>query len=107
MAKLKGTNIVTGRELMKSKGEEGGRLLQSKLSPEDYRLYAVTMPVSWVPIEPADRILRAVAEVLYPDAPDKCAALGSASVKVQMSGIYRFLIMIPTTHFILKQHAAI
>jgi hypothetical protein len=107
MAKLKGTNIVTVRDLMKPLGEEGNRQLQTKLSAEDYKLYINTVPVSWVPIEQADRIFNAVAGILFPEEKKRCEALGRASARAQMSGIYRFLIMIPTTRFIIKQQAAI
>ncbi len=105
MARIKGTDMVILRQLIKQKGENAEREFLTKL-PQNLRdRYGIILTTSWTDIEEQSNIYEAAANFLFPGQKNNVSKLLCEVAKKSYSGIYRIFIKIPTITFIIKTAA--
>jgi hypothetical protein len=101
--KSKGTGVAWLRELIQKKGPEADQAMAKALSPDDYRAFRTSMPISWISEEAITRIFKAAGDVLFAEAPSPLAEVGRGMAKANMTGIYKFMLRVTTIPFIMSQ----
>jgi hypothetical protein len=106
MAGWKGSILVDTRELVKRYNREEDVL--QKLSEELQSIYKKTLPVSWIPVEKGELILKVISEVLYPNDPKAAFKIGVDIAKKHFDGgIYKVIMRVVSIEMILKKTAKI
>jgi hypothetical protein len=105
MANVKATDIVIIRDMLKGKGDDYNTLVSS-LKPESLKIFQTTLSLSWIPIEIEAEIIQAAARLFFPQDPRPIFKLGLTVAGKQFSGIYKFLLRIPSIAFIIKNASA-
>jgi hypothetical protein len=103
MPKTKGTGINWLRDMIDHRGPAAAEALSKALSPEDHIIFRSAMPVAWIPEETATRIYVAAGNILFSGKPDAVVEVGRGMAKANLTGIYKLLLPLVTTPFILKQ----
>lgn len=105
MADTKGTTLVFLKQAIARKGGDLERRFLNGLSPDEVKLYTTVMPVSWLPIEPVTRMLKAGAETLYPGDRQGLRKIGHDLAQDNLTGLYKVLIKMTTVPFLMAQIA--
>ncbi len=105
LSRTKGTDVVALRKMFKEKGEAAEKEFLSRLSPAVRDLYQQSLAFQWNAVELQTQLYRAAAEALFPGSPDPLRRLGYEMARRSYSGVYQFLLRIPSTSFVIHQAA--
>lgn len=105
MSRTKGTDVVALRALCKERGREFEAALVASLPPELAKLYQESLAFNWNPVEAQTRLYEAAAEALYPGEPERMMRLGREMARRSYSGVYKVLLRLPSTQFVIGQAA--
>jgi hypothetical protein len=101
----RGMNIISLRKVFEKAGKEKENQFLSQLSPELYKIYKMTMATSWNSENLAVELYQEAVRVLFPDQPKSLRLLGKNMAEITYSGIYRFILRIPSIPFVMKRVA--
>jgi hypothetical protein len=92
MSNTKGTEITWLRSYLEKKGfkEE----LVKHLDEKENEIFRRTLPISWVPLNYANRIFEKAAQLVFPGDQDGLRKLGRENGKDHMSGIYKIILRV-------------
>ncbi len=105
MPRSKGTNVVFLRKLMEKRGPTAEADFLARLEPEEKRIFATALPISWVPSEMVAHMLEVAAATLYPNDPLGLRWIGQDLARDNLSGIYKSLLRLTTITFVIGQCA--
>lgn len=105
MSKIKGTDVVALRVLLKEKGAAAEEAFQGLLTSELKRLYLDTMAFTWNSVDLQTRLYEAAVEILFPGDPDGLCRLGREMARRSYSTIYKILLRLPSLQFVMNQAA--
>jgi len=106
MANVKATDIVIIREMLKEKGDDFIKTMNSSLKPEVLKTFQTALSINWIPLEVEAEILQAAARLFFPKDPRPIFKLGYTVSGKQFTGIYKFFLRIPSVSFIIKNATA-
>lgn len=92
MSNLKGTDIVSVKNMLPQAGNEVLQQFLHDLSPEARDKFQKVLAVSWVPVSLASEIFEKASQVLYPSDPLALQKLARACADDHFKGIYKFLV---------------
>ena len=101
--RTKGTDIVALRKIFKARGDAAD--FEASLPPDLRRLYRESLAFHWNPVTDQTALYRAASEVLYPGDPDGLMRLGRDMALHSYSTVYKILLRLPTTQFVIAQAA--
>lgn len=107
MAKIKGTDIVSLRKLVREKGELTEQSLLKAFSDEEKKTYLETSPISWTPVDLQARVYQVASDSLFPGQFDSVIRLQLEIAKRSYSNFYKIFLAIPSVAFIMKRAASI
>jgi hypothetical protein len=107
MAKYKAALLILMRKLFQTSGPGVEQAFLRRLTPEEIRLYQTALPITWVPIDQAERMLQAAAAALYPQDPMGLRRLGAEEAKDNLRGIYKALLQVVSVTTAMEQVARI
>jgi uncharacterized protein (TIGR02265 family) len=103
MARMKATDIVTLKKVLRSRTDDSEQRLLSKLSPNLCDLYQNSLAFAWNEIDQQTQLYHQAAHLLFPAHPHALHQLGRTIAQQVYTGIYRVLLRIPSTEFLIGQ----
>jgi hypothetical protein len=107
MARIKGTDLVNLRKLLKKRGKEVEQEFMAALPENDRQIYKLVMATSWTPVDVQARIYMTAAKLLYPGQPNGVERLHYDLAEQAYSGIYSIFLRIPSLNFIISRVASL
>jgi len=107
MSKTKGTDVITLRAALASKGPEVEKIFEQKLTPALVAVYRRITTTSWTEVADQMAIYQAAADVLFAQDPERMMRLGVLLGSKAFSGIYKLFLRVPTVEYIFKRAARI
>ncbi len=105
MYRTKGTDVVALRQIFKERGGEAERAFLAKLAPAQAELYQRSLAFIWNDVDQQTAVYHAAAEVLYPGEAEGLKRLGWEMARRSYRGVYRVLLRLPSTQFVMSQAA--
>lgn len=105
MFKTKGTDVVALRRIFKERGAGPEQVFLSRLPPDLLDLYRCSLAFVWNDVDLQVALYRAAAEVLFPNDREGLKRLGWEMARRSYSGIYKILLRLPSTRFVMDQAA--
>lgn len=105
MFKTKGTDVVALRQILKERGTEQEQAFLAKLTPDQAELYRSSLAFVWNDVDLQVAVYRVAASVLYPGDPEGLKRLGWEMARRSYRGVYRILLRLPSTQFVMDQAA--
>jgi hypothetical protein len=100
----KGTGIDYVRRLVAKTGVDEAALTD-RLSPAEAGVYRDALALSWVDCHVAERILRAAAELVYPDHPRPLFELSRRMAQDNLGGIYKLMLRVASVPTVIERGA--
>jgi hypothetical protein len=107
MARIKGTDLVSLKKLLKTKVKAVEEKFLGSLSENDLQTFKTVIATSWTPVEVQARIYLAAAHALYPRQINAVEQLHHELAHQTYSGIYSIFLKIPSLKFIISRVAAL
>jgi len=104
-AQIKAATISFIKTRMHALANGSEERLLARLQPAARTSYVGAMPISWVPMNHADSIYAAAAEILYPGVAHPIRELGRDAGRASFSSIYRVLLRVLSVPYIMEQAA--
>jgi Protein of unknown function (DUF2378) len=105
MYKTKGTDLVALRQIFKELGPEKEQAFRARLSAERVDLYQRSLAFIWNDVDEQVAVYEAAAAVIHPDDPEGLKQLGWEMARRSYSGVYKILLRLPSTQFVMNQAA--
>jgi hypothetical protein len=97
--------VVALRRIFKERGAGMERAFLAGLEPDLLELYRGSLAFVWNDVDRQTAVYRAAAQVLYPDDPEGLKRLGWEMARRSYSGVYKILLRLPSTRFVMDQAA--
>lgn len=107
MAKIKGTDIVGLRKLLKKKGKEVEDAFFAALSENDQLIFKSIVATSWTPVDIQARLYMTAGQTLYPNDLNAVTLLHHELAEQAYSGIYSIFLRIPSLKYIINRVATL
>jgi hypothetical protein len=107
MSKVKGTDIVILRSILKERGKLIEDQFMARLSPELTQLYGNVLATTWVPIQEIEKLYENAAEVFFPSETDKISHLARMLAEKSFGGIYKAFLRNPTPKSVIEKASII
>jgi hypothetical protein len=101
----KASPLAYYRDMLNKMGPDVAKKARAGLDADTVRLFDTCLPMTWVNVLAADRILQGVALAAHPGNPEGTFLLGRRLARDTMSTVYKVLLSVTTIPFAVKQTA--
>ncbi|MBI5495651.1 MAG: hypothetical protein HY904_11555 [Deltaproteobacteria bacterium] len=101
----KASTLVYWRQRVRERGADTYKAVLTRLDPEAGTLFERSLPMAWVDVAVAGRVLMGVGQVLESGHVNALYDMGRRHARDDMTGMYRALLLFTTIPFAVKQTA--